>query len=366
MKKIEDLDTNFAVKNNAKDKFIYFDVTSIPFSLEGLPFAKTGETFSFNRFPTPPPQGINKSAISLGECTAGAAVRFKTSAKVVMLQAKLAHSLDMNHMPRAGSCGFDSYIHTDQSYVYHKTLQPTRDHVDGKKLLSGEIICNDSGEEKEYMINFPLYGGAKSVQIGVPEGEKILPPSPHKIKLPVVFYGSSITQGGCASRPGNAYTSMLCRAVDAEQINLGFSGSAKGEKAMAELIAGLPMSVFVLDYDHNAPNEKSLAETHGEFFRIIREAQPDLPVIMISRCDIFAPTHPKHGNLNNRKEIIRKTYLDAIARGDKNVYFIDGATLFGKVDRDACTVDGTHPNDLGFYRMYETILPVLRRALSQK
>ena len=362
MKKIEDIDANFAVQNAAGSDFLYRRVASdIP--VEGLPFASSGSSFAFRRFPETPPSGINNWALYLGNCTTGAAVRFKTSAKVVMLQAQLSESMDLNHMPRAASSGFDSYIHHDSGYVYHKTLQPTREQVDGKEVLLGEIGSNPDGEMLEYLINFPLYGGVKEVFIGIPEGAEILPPSPHEVKLPIVFYGSSITQGGCASRPGNAYTSMLCRAVDAEQINFGFSGAAKGEKAVAELISKIPMSVFVLDYDHNAPDEKSLAETHGEFFRIIRQAQPEVPIIMISRCDVFAPIHPKHGNLSNRREIIRKTYLDAVSRGDRNVYFIDGATLFDIVDRDACTVDGTHPNDLGFYRMYETILPVLRRAL---
>ena len=121
------------------------------------------------------------------------------------------------------------------------------------------------------------------------------------------------------------------------------------------------MTVFVYDYDYNAPSPEHLQATHEPFFQIIRKAHPHLPVIMISKCNNNIPESD-----GPRREIIRRTYLNAVEAGDENVYFIDGLTLFGKEDQDACTVDGCHPNDLGFYRMYKTILPVLRRALKNR
>ena len=185
-----------------------------------------------------------------------------------------------------------------------------------------------------------------------------MPPDPQKIGKPIVFYGSSITQGGCASRPANNYTTMLCRAVDAPQINLGFSGSAKGEIALAEAIGKLDMAVFVLDYDYNAPSAEHLAKTHEPFFKAVRKANPDVPVIMLSKCSWISPA---------RRDIIKKTYDNAVRGGDKNVWFIDGQELFGEPGQNMCTVDHCHPNDLGFYMMYRRVLPVLLEALkSQK
>jgi lysophospholipase L1-like esterase len=128
---------------------------------------------------------------------------------------------------------------------------------------------------------------------------------------------------------------------------------------MALLIARIPMSVFVYDYDHNAPNVKHLADTHAPFFRTIRQARPELPIIMVSRPDF--DSNPAEGRV--RREIIRTTYEQAKANGDKHVFFVDGETLFGEHDRDACTVDGCHPNDLGFMRMAQTIRPTLAKAL---
>ena len=198
-----------------------------------------------------------------------------------------------------------------------------------------------------------------------PRKRRILPPLAHKVEAPILFYGSSITQGGCASRPGNTYSSMLCRAVDAEQINLGFSGSGRGEEAIAEAIAGLELSAFIMDYDHNALSAEHLRATHGPFFHIIRAAQPELPVIMMSACDIRpSVARDPESELPLRRDIIRRTFLRAVGGGDRNVYFIDGESLFGREMHDACTVDGCHPNDLGFFRMYKRILPTLIKALN--
>jgi hypothetical protein len=150
---------------------------------------------------------------------------------------------------------------------------------------------------------------------------------------------------------------MLCRAVDAPQINLGFSGNAKGEIALAEAIAGLDLAAFVYDYDYNAPSATHLARTHEPFFLKIREKNPALPIIMMSKCS---------GPDAKRRDIIKNTYQNAIDRGDRNVYFIDGSELFGEPGKDYCTVDGCHPNDLGFYQMYLRVLPVLRQALEKR
>ena len=128
---------------------------------------------------------------------------------------------------------------------------------------------------------------------------------------------------------------------------------------MAEYIASLPMSVFVLDYDHNAPNPEHLNKTHYRFYEIIRKAQPDLPIIMVSMPD----TDRNPADADERRGIIMNTYLRARAEGDRKVWFVDGRTLFGGRDRDCCTMDGCHPNDLGFYRMAEGLLPAIREAL---
>ena len=183
-----------------------------------------------------------------------------------------------------------------------------------------------------------------------------------RFRKPVVFYGSSITQGGCAGKVGSCYSTILARRLDAAQINLGFSGNAKGEEVMAHYIAGLEMSAFIFDYDHNAPNVDHLRRTHEPFFRIVRQAQPQLPIVLVSKPDFDG--YPDENR--ERRNVILQTYANAVAAGDRHVYFVDGETLFGRGDRDMCAVDGCHPTSLGFLRMADRLEPVLRRALADR
>ena len=168
-----------------------------------------------------------------------------------------------------------------------------------------------------------------------------------------------MTQGACASKAGSCYTTLLARRLDAAQINLGFSGNAKGEEVIARHIASLDMSLFVYDYDYNAPSVEHLQATHEPFFRIIREAQPELPIVMVSRTS----GGKRSADMDARREVILKTYASALEAGDRKVWFVNGADLLGDTDLDLCSVDGTHPTDIGFLRMADGLEPLLRKIL---
>ena len=127
---------------------------------------------------------------------------------------------------------------------------------------------------------------------------------------------------------------------------------------MADYIASLPMSVFVLDYDHNAGSPEQLKATHEPFFKRLRELRPDLPVIMISAADYYLP-----GGWEVRRNIIRTTYENAVANSDRNVYFLDGHTFYDAVGAQFCRVDHTHPNNLGMWCMAKAIAPILESLL---
>ena len=146
--------------------------------------------------------------------------------------------------------------------------------------------------------------------------------------------------------------------MDCDHINLGFSGNAKGEEAIAEYIAGLKMSAFVYDYDHNAPNPAHLAATHERMFRIIRNAQPELPILMLTRPKYYLEETEKE-----RLEIVRRTYENALAAGDKNVYFIPGPELLMDLVREEALVDNCHPADGGFISMAYVIGEKLKEIL---
>ena len=291
-------------------------------------------------------EGVNNLAYH----TAGGRVRFRTNADRIAVRAKSRNSGMMSHMPLTGSSGVDIY----ENGSFLASVRPA--DSDGGWF---EGAFGKKNEISDIEINFPLYNGLTHLLIGIPEGFEAFCPREYDLPVPVVYYGSSITQGGCASRPGNSYEGFLSRWLNSDHINLGFSGNAKGEIDMAKYIAGLKMSALVMDYDHNAPNAEHLKSTHEAFFRVIREKNPNLPIIFVSKPD--SDKNPSDAAI--RREVINATYRNAKDGGDRFVWFVDGATLFGGRDRDACTVDGTHPNDLGFYRMAEHLYPTLAEAL---
>ena len=346
---ISEIDRNFKTASVGELDVEFRDALQPPFAAEGFAWRQPGAPLYRlpEHFTT---AEINQGALDLAHHTSGGTIRFRTDSPCLALRAQLAYSFDMNHMPRTGSAGFDLYRRESWGFVFQAAAQPNRD----QKLLEIPLVREAEGGETEYLLNLPLYGGVEAIDIGLAPGSSVSAPPPHRIAHPVLFYGSSITQGGCASRPGNCYTSLLCRALDAEQLNLGFSGSGKGEIALAEAIGRLSLSCAVLDYDYNAPDAAHLEATHGPFFQAIRRRRPDLPILLVSKCD-FRGTESDA----RRREIIRRTYDRALGAGDRFVWFLDGETLFGAEERDACTVDGCHPNDLGFYRMYRTMLPIL-------
>ncbi len=221
--------------------------------------------------------------------------------------------------------------------------------------FNSEATFELRGEMTDITMFMPKNEEVENVFIGIDDDAEIEPPTPYENEKPVVFYGSSITEGGCASRTGNAYNAMLSRWLNMDYINFGFSGCAKGEPELAKFFAMLPMSVFVYDYDCNAPDAEYLEKTHEPFFKIIREKNPELPIIMLSRPYYSKDTE----EIDQRIAVIRKTYENALANGDKNVYFISGKTFFDIDDVFSCTVDGIHPNDLGFYLMAKAIRPTL-------
>ena len=215
-----------------------------------------------------------------------------------------------------------------------------------------------SGEMQNVTVWLPRNEQLESISVTVPDEAAVLPPIGYKYEKPIVYYGSSITEGGCCCNIFNAYNAIISRHLDTDYINLGFSGSARGEMPMADFISTLDMSIFVYDYDHNSPNPEHLLATHEPFFNRIREADPSLPVIMMTR-----PKAVYNEEERRRREIVRRTYENALAKGDKNVYFIDGETFYGETDRELCSGDTIHPNDLGFFRMAEKIEPLIKALL---
>ncbi len=335
---ISSIDKNFKVESTIeKEDIKFYDIKEKPFVYYGL----MRENNAYCRMPESVAEMVSEGVKGLAKSTAGGRVRFRTNSPYIAIHSEMGFMATMPHCARTGMAGFDLYI----GDRYYKSFIPPRAATVGYESLI-EIGKN---EMREITINFPTYSSVLELYVGLQEGSVIEAPTPYAIEKPVVFYGSSITQGGCSSRPGTTYQTFVSRRFDCDFINLGFSGNAKGEDTMAEYIRDLPMSLFVYDYDHNAPDPEHLRNTHERMFRIIREGNPDLPIIMLSR-----PKHFPTDEEKERLEIIKKTYENALDRGDKNVYLIDGAVLTEFCGNEG-TVDGCHMTDFGFASMAKAV-----------
>ncbi len=355
-KDISQIDKNLAVlaEINAPD-CVFHNVKEEPFDLYGFYDAEGQDVF--RRLPEPVAKATNAGVTAIHVHTAGGRVRFSTDSEYVVVRSVVPNVTHFSHMPPSGVAGFDMYVSRDGHDVFEKTFVPPYNMTDGFT----SVYHFGDRKMREITINFPLYNPVDALYIGL-SGDAVLSKGrKYKYETPVVYYGSSITQGGCASRPGNAYPALISQTLDCDYINLGFSGSAKGEDAMMDYIASLSMSAFVYDYDYNAPDAEHLAKTHERGFLKIREKHPELPVIFVT-----APNDDmKNEQYKKRRAVIMKTYLNAIERGDENVYFVDGNSIFDGENPNSCTVDGCHPTDLGFLRMARGIGRVVAYVLEK-
>ena len=351
---ISKIDKNFLVD-------LEIDKTGYKFySPEDAPFRMYGVKRYGDRFYRIPPEVAEKTSegvFTLASHTSGGRVRFMTDSMRIAIKAKLIASGSSACMGTMGTSGFDLYSGTECCGSF---VPP---HVMPNEAYESRMTL-ESKEMRLITINMPIYCGVHEFYIGLDEDAEILEAPDYTYEKPIVYYGSSITQGGCASRPGTIYQNWISRALDANYINLGFSGNAKAEEAIAEYIAGLDMSVFVYDYDHNAPDTEYLIKTHERMFKTVRAAHPDLPILMMSAPIAKSPRRAPDDPMFIRRDVVKATYERAVARGDKNVYFIPGDELCSKVGNEF-TCDHTHPTDLGFYLMAEKISPVIGEILGK-
>ncbi len=347
MSRLEKIDSNFRTEAAlSREDVCRYDIRKAPFQIYGLIPPEGDE--GYKRMPTAVAGTVSEGVGFLHTNTAGGRVRFATDSDYIAIHAQVDRIPEFSHMPLAGVAGFDLYQLAEGREIHIKSFIPPFSVYQTKSYTS-EFVAGPGGL-REYTLYFPLYSGVKHLTVILPREARVLPASGYAELAPIVYYGSSITQGGCASRPGNAYEHMISRRFHIDHINLGFSGSAKGEQTMAEYIADLKMSAFVMDYDHNAPTPEYLAQTHEPFFQTVRQAQPDLPIICVTIPYPYSEAH------NKRREIIRQTVENARVRGDRNVYFIDGGSFLQIYDAaDGMTVDRCHPNDLGFHCMAKGI-----------
>ena len=349
MHHISEIDRNFAVNDNInREGMRWFDPKQPPFTLHGLLYDDNG----YKRMDSAVAKAVNDGVFALHRHTSGGRISFETDSEYVAIYVKCGIA-QSSTMPLTSYTGFDLYLEREDG-----SLEFTNAFVPPVTIEGGYqgIFCFGEPGNHKVLIHFPLYNTVEVLYIGLSENCVINQYSPYPTEKPIIYYGSSITQGGCVSRPGNSYPAIVSRLSKTDFLCLGFSGSAHGEKEMADYIAAQPMSVFVLDYDHNdCDNRERLAQHHSMFYRTVRAANPEIPIIIMSApysARTFFRSHPAKS-----VAILRETYEKAKAAGDW-VYFIDGGVLFG-ADKDAALVDRIHPGDIGHLKMAHAIMQCL-------
>ena len=349
-------DPHMMANSASEDGMVWYPVTLPVFGMTGAYNYVPGE--GFERIPQVIADATNDGVQVNNHHTAGVHIRFKTNAKKIGVRVLFPYLKTFTHMPLSGTGGFDLYVDHEEKgqYSFSEFLVLYRPKYDVKDYY--EEIQEVSGETQYYTLNFPLYNAITTLEIGFSEGAFLEPGMPYRNELPVVYYGSSITQGACASRPGLSYEARISRTYNLNYVNLGYSGHAKGEQVIMEYISKIPMSLFVYDYDHNSSVEE-LAVNHKRGYEIVRRVNPDLPIIFVTR-----PDGRRHVEASKKRfDIIRETYESALINGDKNVYFVDGFQFYAGEHPEDCSVDGLHPNDEGFAGMAKYIGLAVKEAL---
>lgn len=331
---------------------IWTDAQSL--TVDGRAWNNT-ESF-YDRLPAKAKQMVREPVWRLSHNSAGISVRFVTTAKEFFIRWKLISSnLAMPHMPSTGVSGVDVYL-KEKNNKWHFL---GNGRPGGNPYSIAVFKASDtSGNKSEYCVYLPLYNGVSSVEIGV-SGRGVLvekTASKNTDQKPIVFYGTSITQGGCASRPGLVHTSIISRNMNYPVINLGFSGNGQMEPELAELISEIDASVYVIDCMRNMTVEQ-VKQRVDPFIRRLHAVHPNIPVLIVEESD-FRNSFP-----SERGALLKESIIRLNNEGIKNLYYLPGDNLLG--DDFEGTVDGIHPNDIGFIRQAEVFQKALQEIINK-
>jgi lysophospholipase L1-like esterase len=290
--------------------------------------------------------------------SAGMAVRFVTDATEIHARWTLTSpELAMNHMAATGVSGVDLYTLRNGQWRFVAVGRPTA------QQNNVTLVSNMPQGRREYILYFPLYNGVTRLDIGVPEGSDLKPATPRpQGARPVVFYGTSITQGGCASRPGMAYPAIIGRALKIETVNLGFSGNGKSEPEVADLLAELDPAAFVIDPLANMTSD-TVEERIGYLLKTLHAHRPNIPVILVEHPIFTSVFNVEKGRAASKAwdEPLEKVFKANAPAWNGRLHYVRCDDLYGH-DGEA-TVDGVHPTDVGFMRMAAVLEPAIRKAL---
>lgn len=344
-------------KPQEEEPLQWHDVKTL--EIEGRAFDDTQS--HFDRLPKAAQEMVPRPVWDLSHNSAGMAVRFVTDAPRLDAQWTLRNkNIAMTHMPATGVSGLDLYIRSGESWRWVASTRPGE-----TQRQSATFFTKLKGGKREYLLYLPLYNGVTEVKLGVPKGTSLIKAQPRTAGFdkPIVFYGTSITQGGCASRPGMAYPAIVARKLDRPMVNLGFSGNGQMDLAIGTLMGRIDAALYFIDCLPNM-NAKMVSERTEALVAEIRKARPKTPIVLVEdRTYPLALLQPGRQESQAANRAALRAAFDRLkAAGDENLHYIRGQGQLGADGED--TVDGSHPTDLGMMRMAEFFDPQLRKILS--
>ncbi|CAI6086770.1 SGNH/GDSL hydrolase family protein [Cohnella sp. JJ-181] len=346
-------------KTSAGEELRWRSPAGAPFQING--FAWWAKERKFRRLPAVQPGAIREILDELADHTSGGQIRFATDATKLAIKAKLLGPNVAEHVTATAVNGFDCYLGKPGSQLYFGTTRFAHDSAEYEYVF----FENREAELRYVTLHFPLFQGVRDVQIGTNAGAGIFEFPAYSTRRKVVLYGTSITQGGCASRPGMSYPNILSRRFDMEFINLGFSGNGKGDPEIARFMNEIEdPACIVVDYDANNVLADDLIRTMPEFLRILRSRHAQVPILVLSRIP-YSYEHTMTASREDRtvrRDFQRDLVESLRMEGDRFIYFQDGADLLGGIWNE-CTVDGVHPTDLGLMRIADGLTPLLQEIL---
>jgi lysophospholipase L1-like esterase len=333
-----------AGKLGADSNIVWYDATLL--GIEGKGWLNTES--DYDRLPLTAKEIVREPVWELSHCSAGISVRFATNAETLNVRWTLTNKdLDMPHMPATGVSGIDLYaMDITGNLMFCANGRPT--DVSNAALFTLPA-------SNQYVLYLPLYNGVNELEIGIPREMRLSKFEESDLKDAIVFYGTSITQGGCASRPGMAATSIVSRRLNTPVINLGFSGNGQMDIELAELLCEIDPAMYVLDCLWNMSSDLVM-ERVEPFIKRLRTIRPSTPIILVEDSSIRNVPTPKG-------DILRRIYAKLKAEGDENLYLLPNTGMLGE-DWEG-TVDGVHPNDLGMARQAAVFTKYLELILQK-
>ena len=331
------------------------------FLIEGTVIADSLKKSPYDRLPISYKDKVRKPVWDLSKSSAGITVRFHSNSTTITLKWTVLNNLDMSHMASTGIKGIDLYTKYDNKWRYVttagalvglKTYQNKSIPADSENEY--ELIKNMTPEFREYKLFLPLYDGVIKLEVGIDSIASIEKATPSAVK-PIVFYGTSITQGGCASRPGMAHTNIISRKLDVDCINYGFSGNGRMEMPIVELISDIDASFYVIECLQNMDSEQ-VKERVRPLVDMIRTKHPLTPIVLVENMMYTTAFLDQtiETTLIQENEALKNEFDKIIKRGIPNIFYIkDNQELL--LDNDG-TVDGVHLTDLGFLRYADYLI----------